>query len=229
MSGRAARCYAEPMSVRSTALLLVSVSLAASACKDKPADTNATPTATTAAASASAAPAAAKPFKAPFEDSSPAPANVLPTGKAVDAMTLAKFDLPEPAIVPKGALWSSVEAEREGDRKTYLSDGKPGDSSGLMGVDFIDCRSGNVKKYVGKPLSEIGNYGWCFVTLPETFEGNPSYKQDGGDATRVVRAGNVVVVAATFERPSTKGADKWKLAQLDTVMSDMDWATIAKW
>ncbi|CAN5459608.1 hypothetical protein BH09MYX1_BH09MYX1_66890 [soil metagenome] len=96
------------MNLRHTALLLASVSLAASACKDKPADTNATPSATTAAASESAAPAA-KPFQDPGEDSSLASADVLPTtGTPPSVKTLVMFDLPQPKNVAASAIWSSV-------------------------------------------------------------------------------------------------------------------------
>lgn len=217
------------MSVRSTALLLVSVSLAASACKDKPADTNATPSAT--AAAASAAPTA-KPFVDPGDDKSPASAAVLPVGKPVSAKTLAFFDLPQPTNVSKEALWSAVEAEKEGERQTALMKG----DGGWVTVHFLDCRSDIVRKFAGKPLEDIGDYGFCYVTLPETFKGYPSFKKEQGsggnavwNADRVVRAGYIVVDASAWERPETKGADKWKLAQIDAMMSEMDWAAIAKW
>ncbi|CAN5459802.1 hypothetical protein BH09MYX1_BH09MYX1_66900 [soil metagenome] len=103
-----------------------------------------------------------------------------------------------------------------------------------MGVHFIDCRSAQTKKFAGQPRREIGEYAWCEATLQEKFEGFTSFRREQGggnnsmwNAERVVRAGNVIVTGDAFERP--KAGEKWKLAQLDAVMSEVDWATIAKW
>ncbi len=218
------------MHLRSS-ILVGSFALAIVAChKDKPTDTNATPSATsntTAQASAKPAASAHKPFKDPSDDKSIASADVLPTGKPVSAKTLAFFDLPASKDAPADALWSPVDAEKDGYTHTNLMKGKEGWASFII----FDCRSDGVKKMAGQPLSEANVFAYCFVTMPDTFKSYPSYGKEAGsdgtgfwDAQRAVRAGNVVIFGSVWERK-----DKWKLAQLDALMGDVDWAAIAKW
>lgn len=217
------------MNARTAALVLVAVSLTASGCKkDASTDTKATASAsaTTAASAAPVASAAKAPFKEPSDDSTPADGALLPVGKPAGAKTLFMFDPPQSAAAPK-AIWSVAYAEKDDDRLVNLMEG----DQGWMSLHFIDCRGDMAKKYVGKPLSDLGEIAYCFVTLPDTFKGFPSIGRDAkgamDSARRVVRAGNVVVTSGAWERP--KGGTKWKLADLDVVLNDMDWATIAKW
>lgn len=222
------------MSARTTIGLLLFTALAASGCKDKDAGTNGTPSATPSASGAAPTTAAAKPWKDPSDDASPAPSGVLPTGTPVSAKTLARFDLPQPKKAPASALWTSVWAEKDGDRFTNLTEyPKAGSTEGKkywMSIRIIDCRDEKAKAYVGKPIKDAGQFQYCFVTMPEKLKGNPSFGREKGggnnavwDAMRVVRAGNVIVTALP-------GAEsKWKLAELDEALADMDWAAISKW
>lgn len=225
------------MSARYVVSLLIPMTLAVAGCKDKAPDPGGTPSATPSAAAATSAAtpttAGSKTWKDPSDDPSPAPSGILPTGAPVSAKTLARFDLPQPKKAPASALWTSVWAEKDGDRFTNLTEyTKAGSTDGKkywMSMRFIDCRAEKTKGYVGKPLKDAGDFAYCFVTLPEKFKGNPSFGRDKGsgnnavwDARRVVRAGNVIVTAGASE-------PTWKLAELDEALSDMDWATISKW
>jgi hypothetical protein len=183
-----------------------------------------------AAASATGATSAmpsSKPFMDPSDDPSPASAAMLPTGTPVSAKTLARFDEPKPKKAPAHAIWTTVWAEKDGDKFTNLTDFKANKKI-YMTLRFIDCRADKVKTYAGKPLKDTGEFGFCFVTLPEKFKDYPSWGRDKGggnnstwDALRVVRAGNVIVTVS--------GDPSWKLAGIDEALTDMDWATIAKW
>lgn len=229
----AAAEYRRQMSARHVVslLLFLSTALAAVGCKDKAPGPEATASATP-SASAATPTTAAKPWKDPSEDPSPAPSGVLPTGTPVSANTLASFDLPQPKKAPAGALWTSVWAEKPGDRFTNLVEftKKPEGKKYWMSIRMIDCRDEKAKAFVGKPLKDAGQFQYCFVTLPTMLKGNPSFGREKGggnnavwDAMRVVRAGNVIVTAL----PGAEG--KWKLAELDEALADMDWATISKW
>lgn len=213
------------MTSRTVLLVAVGLLVSSSACqREKSAGVGGSPS-----ASVSGTPSApaAKPWVDPSDDPTPASASVLPSGKPVSAKTLAFFDLPQSKRVPT-AIWSAVDAEKDGHRHTYLADVKG--SGGWVGVTFVDCRRDKVREYAGKPLKDLSSFSWCYVTLPEKFKGYPSYSHDGGmvGGFRVVRAGNVVLEAGVFERPKAP-KEKWNLAQLDEIMSEVDWATIASW
>ncbi len=219
------------MRIRSSRLLILPLVVAAACKKDAPANQTTTTSVATPSASASvAATASAKPaWKDVDEDDRLASADVLPPGKPVSDDTLAMFDLPKaPAGLPAGTIWSSVEAEQDGHRHNIL---KANAKDMYADIEFYDCRSAQVRKFAGKPLKDLGAMAYCFVTLPETYKGYPSFKRDKGhtstsfwSAMRVIRVGNMIVMTESFTREK-----EWLLAELDDSIKDLDLATIAKW
>jgi hypothetical protein len=102
-------------------------------------------------------------------------------GPVVPAKTLALFDFPAFKGAPAEAVWTVVEAEKDGDKFQNLMVGK----DGYVSMRIIDCNSPMLTKYVGQ--SDRGDLEWCFTPTPAD-------AQKAGDYPRLDKADDKVVV-----------------------------------
>jgi hypothetical protein len=85
-------------------------------------------------------------------------------GPVVPAKALALHEMPPFKGVPDGALWTSVEAEKDGNKFANLFVyGKGDEKEGYVSIRIIDCNSPTLKEYAAKP-EESGDFQWCFRT-----------------------------------------------------------------
>ena len=154
--------------------------------------------------------------------SAAAPAVVVGEGPVVSAMTLAKHDLPPFKGVPAAALWTSLEAEKDGLKTTNLMEG----DKGYVQMTFVDCNMPKMKEFISKSVADRSNYQYCFETPAADAAKIKAYprmdKKDEEDV--VIKVGHVIVEAGAFEGQRAKIKKEDLAAYLETV----DFSTIEK-
>lgn len=128
---------------------------------------------------------------APSGSTTPAVATVkVGEGPVVPAKTLALYDYPAFKGVPAEALWTNVEAEKDGDKFQNLMVGK----DGYVSMRIIDCNSPKLKEYAAK-AEDSGDFKWCFKTPAADAQKAGEYPRldAADDAVVVIKADHLVV------------------------------------
>jgi hypothetical protein len=150
------------------------------------------------------------------------PAPTVGEGPVVSAMTLAKHDLPPFKGVPAEALWTSQEAEKDGNKTTNLMVG----DKAYVKVDFVDCNQPRMKEFITKSVDDRADYQYCFETPAADGPKIKNYprmdKSDGPDV--VIKVGHVIVEAGAFADQK----DKIKKDDLAAYLATVDFSTIEK-
>ena len=135
----------------------------------------------------------------------------------VPAKALALHEMPPFKGVPDGALWTSVEAEKPGNKFANLYVyGKGDEKEGYLGLRIIDCNAPMLKDYVGK--TERGDLEWCFKTPAADAQKVGEYpRMDGADDKHVViKVDHLIVrMSAWDEKKITKDDIAAYLATVD--------------
>jgi hypothetical protein len=143
-------------------------------------------------------------------------------GPVASALSLVKFSLPPfkggPEKASDKAIWSSAEAETDGNRLTNYMDGdKP-----FIGVQFLDCNLPTLKDYLSKAPTERGIFQACFEKPTGKLKEFPMAAN--GENQRTVWAGHVTLTVTVTgpQEGKIKGAD------LEEWLNTVDLAALSK-
>lgn len=130
-------------------------------------------------------------------------------GPVVPAKSLALHEMPPLAGIPEGAIWTSVEAEKDGHKWANLYVyGKGDEKQGYISLRIIDCNSPTLKKYEAKP-QDSGDFQHCFLTpaadAPKA--GKWPRLDKTGDAQVVLKVDHLVVISGTWDEKKVGLAD----------------------
>ena len=122
-------------------------------------------------------------------------------GPVVPAKSLARHEMPAFKGAPEGALWTSVEAEKDGNKFTNLMvfGKKEGEKEGILALRIIDCNAPMLKDYVGK--TERGDLEWCFKTPAADAQKIGEYPRmdSASDKVVVIKVDHLVVRMSAWD------------------------------
>jgi len=143
-------------------------------------------------------------------------------GPVIPALALVKVDLPPfkggTEKATDKAIWSSAEAETDGNRLTNFIEG----DKMWVGVQFLDCNLPSLKEYATKPEADRGIFQACFNKPTGKIKDFPMFAS--GENMRTVYLGHLTltVIAAAPQQGKIKGAD------LEEWLNSVDLAALAK-
>lgn len=145
-------------------------------------------------------------------------------GPVVPAKALARHEMPPFKLAPEGALWTSVEAEKDGNKFANLYVyGKGDEKEGYISLRIIDCNSPKLKEYEAKP-EDSGDFKHCFLTPAADAKKAGEYPRldKEGDAQVVLKVDHLVVISGVWVGQK----DKIKLEDVAAYLGTADFKSL---